>query len=123
MKTIMLLTGGGALVILTSYQSATDRGLREKLKNKGIEKFVSFEIPLDLARERYGARFSVIESDLHESDDLRVLDYNADRAFRLFRFDELGPPVVFEPQADGAESAERPAAVTAEPPKPVFRPT
>ena len=29
--------------------------------------------------------------DLHESDDLRILDYNGERAFRLFRLAELGP--------------------------------
>ena len=37
----------------------------------------------------YGATFT-------ESDDLRVLDFNGDRAFRLFRFSELGPPIMYE---------------------------
>jgi hypothetical protein len=98
MKSILLLAGGGPLVILTSFDSATDHGLLKKLETKGIDKFVAHDIPLDLARERYGAHFTIVEHDLHESDDLRVLDYNGERAFKLFSFDELGPPVLYESQ-------------------------
>ncbi len=96
MKTIMLLTGGGPLVILTSFDSVTDPGLLGKLEGKGIDKFAAHEIPLDLARARYGAHFTVVENDLRETDDLRILDYNGERAFKLFSFDELGPPVLYE---------------------------
>jgi hypothetical protein len=38
----------------------------------------------------------VVQHDLHESDDLRVLDYNGQRAFNLFRFDEIGPATLYE---------------------------
>ncbi len=96
MKTIMLLTGNGPLVILTSFDSVTEPALLKKLESKGIDKFAAHEIPLDLSRARYGAHFTVVEHDLHETDDLRVLDYNGDRAFRLFSFDELGPPILYE---------------------------
>jgi hypothetical protein len=34
--------------------------------------------------------------DLHESDDLRVLDFDGDRAFRLFHLAEFGQPVLHE---------------------------
>ena len=44
---------------------------------------------------RYG-HYDVVIRDLHESDDLRVLDYNGERAFRLFRFDELPAPIVHD---------------------------
>ena len=84
------------MVILTYYDSVTEHGLLNKLETKGIDKFVAHEIPLDLARKRYGAHFSVVEHDLRETDDLRVLDYNGDRAFKLFSFDELGPPITYE---------------------------
>lgn len=97
MKAFMLLTGSGPLVILTSYESVTDPGLLEKLKAKGVEKFIAYEIPVELARERYDGHFDIVVRDLHQTDDLRVLDYDGNRAFRLFRFSELGPPVVYEP--------------------------
>jgi len=96
MKAIMLLTGGGAMVILTSFPSATDVGLLKKLEYKGIDKFIAYNIPLDLAKQRYGTHFAVVAGDLHETDDLRVLDYNDARAFKLFHFAELGQPTVYE---------------------------
>lgn len=103
MKVFMLLTGSGPLVILTSYASVADAPLVKKLRAKGIDKFLAYEIPLELAKSRYGGHFSVVEHDLRENDDLRVLDYDGARAFRLFRFDELGPATVSEPDRAEAE--------------------
>jgi hypothetical protein len=83
-------------MILTSHESIEDPVVLEKLGAKGIDKFLSYTVPYDLAAERYGGHFNVVANDLHETDDLRVLDYNGERAFRLFRFDELGPMVAHE---------------------------
>src|SRR6478609_6848305 len=96
MKSHLLLTASGPLLILTSHESLRDPNLLEKLKHKGIGKFVAFEVPVSLARERYGGHFQAVESDLHETDDLRVLDFNGQRVFQLFRFDELGAPILQE---------------------------
>lgn len=96
MKALLLLTGSGPIVILTSYPSADEPKLLEKLAVKGIRKFVAFEIPLDLAKQRYAGHFPVVAHDLHETDDLRVLDYDGQHAFQLFRFSELGAPVLHE---------------------------
>ena len=99
-RAFLMLTAGGPLVILTSYQSVREPDMLRKLKAKGITKFVAYPIPLDLARDRYGAHFFVVERDLDETEDMRVLDYNGERAFSLFRFDELGPPETYEATAD-----------------------
>ncbi len=96
MKSILLFTASGALIVLTSYASAEDARLLEKLKLKGIGKFIAFEIPLDLTKERYGAHFRTVSHDLHETDDLRVLDFDGQRALRLFRFQELSGPILHE---------------------------
>ncbi|MES9823936.1 MAG: hypothetical protein ABW127_05845 [Candidatus Thiodiazotropha endolucinida] len=96
MNTFMLMTGSGPLMILTSHTSIEDPLILEKLASKGIEKFLAYEVPYDLAKKRYGGHFNVVANDLHESDDLRVLDYNGERAFKLFSFAELGSPVVHE---------------------------
>ena len=90
MKVFLLYTGSGPLVILTSHESIEDRRLLEDLAAKGIEKFFAFEIPYELAKERYGGHFAVVCNELAGTDDLRVLDYNGQRAWNLFRFDELG---------------------------------
>ncbi len=96
-KVAMLFTGSGPIVIMTSHDSVTDRDLLEKLRAKGIERFLAHELPLELAKSRYGGHFQTVLNDLHETDDLRVLDYNGERAFGLFRLKELGPPLIHDP--------------------------
>jgi hypothetical protein len=96
MKAFMLFTGSGPLVILTSHEAITDPALLAKFSAKGIDKFIAHEVPLELARQRYGGHFKVVVEDLHENDDLRILDYNGERAFRLFELSELGAPILHE---------------------------
>ena len=96
MKTFLFVTGNGSIVVLTTYQSVTDGGLLKKLENKGLHKFIAFEIPAELARDRYGPLYQAAAEDLRLSDDLYVLDFSGERAFGLFRFDELGAPVVYD---------------------------
>jgi len=97
MKVYFLFTGSGPLVVATSFNSIEEPRLLEKLKAKGIKKFIAHEIPLDLAQSRYHGHFEHAEHDLHETDDLRVIDYNGERAFQLFRFSEFGPEILYEP--------------------------
>jgi hypothetical protein len=99
MKAVMLFTGSGPIVILTSHDSVTAPALLGKLKAKGIERFFAYELPLDIAKARYGGHFQMVLNDLHEADDLRVLDYNGERAFALFRLNELGTPVIYDPNS------------------------
>ena len=99
MKAYMLMTASGPIVILTSHASMLDNTLIKKLAEKGIKKFVAYEISISLAEQRYGTHFSVVRGNLRETDDLRVLDEDGDRAFKLFRFDELGSPLAYEPAA------------------------
>src|SRR5215469_18632975 len=95
MKCYMILTDTGPITVLTSH-ATIDPSLVEKLAAKGIDKFVACEIPIAVAEQRYGGHFRVVKEDLQESDDLRVLDEDGGRAFKLFRFDQLGPLIPFE---------------------------
>jgi len=97
MKAYMLITGSGPIVVLTTCVSIVDNAVLTKLAEKGIGKFVALEIPIELAERRYGNHFLVVRGDLRQTDDLRVLDEEGDRALKLFHFDELGPPVPYEP--------------------------
>jgi len=108
MKAALIFTGSGPIVILTSYESLTDETLIAKLRAKGLEKWIAFELPLTQCRQRYGAHFDVVCEDLQQADDLRVLDYNGHRVLELFRFDELGEPIFYEP-------AKRPAPQPSQP--------
>ncbi len=98
MRCYFLFTAGGPLVILTSYDSIENPDLLKRLSSKGIDKFIAHEVPVALAQSRYGKHFDVVLEDLHESDDLRVLDYSGERAFNSFSFRELGTPTYHEGQ-------------------------
>lgn len=98
MKAALLFTATGPLVIVTSHPSVTSDALTEKLRAKGIDKFIGYELPLETVRERYGGHYNVVMNDLHEQDDLRVLDFNGNRIYQLFRLSELGESFLYEPQ-------------------------
>lgn len=93
MKAGLFFTGSGPILILFTYSSLDDPGLVEKLKAKGIDKYAAFEVPVDLCRERYGARFPSVAQSLGEKDDLQVLDYNSPHAFYTFKWEEMTGPV------------------------------
>lgn len=105
MKSGLILTGNGAMIYLTSHGSFLDEDLIGKFEAKGIAKFVACEVPLELARERYGRHFDVVLADLRETDDLRILDYEGYRAFRMFSFKELGEPFFYEGASAPAPSS------------------
>ncbi len=53
-KVAFLFTGSGPLVIVTSHESLQDPALLEKLSAKGITKFIAYEVPIEIAEQRYG---------------------------------------------------------------------
>ena len=101
MKAYLLVTGSGPIVVLTSHASMLDIALIAMLARKGIDKFIAYEIPIDVAEQRYGTHFWVVKGDYRETNDLRVLDEDGEHAFKLFRFNELGPAIMYEPPSDG----------------------
>ena len=101
MKGYFLFTSSGPLVILTSYDSIQDPDLLKRLTAKGLTKFIAHEISLDTARAKYGKHFDIVLEDLNETDDLRILDYSGERAFRNFSFTELGAPHYYEAKGAG----------------------
>ena len=100
MKAGLLITGSGTLVYLTSHKKFMDESLIENFESKGIEKFIAYEVPIEEAKKRYGRHFDVVRTDLKETDDLRILDYEGCRAFRMFSFKELGKPMMYEKEKE-----------------------
>lgn len=96
MKAYFLFTASSPLVILTSYDFIKSPELLESLAAKGLRKFIACEVPVDLCRERYGRHFDVVCGNLRESDDLRILDYSGERAFKNFSFRDLGSAIFHE---------------------------
>lgn len=97
MKAGLIFTGSGAILILTSYESFAHPVFVEKMSAKGIRKFISYEIPMELVKKKYGHRFDIVMQDLHQTNDLRVLDYNGHNIFSVISFAEMGQPTLYEP--------------------------
>jgi len=96
MKAGIIFSGSSPLLILTSYSSFADGKFVDKLRTKGVMKFIAFEVPVDLVKGKYGLHFDIICGDLKQSDDLRVLDYNGHNIMGLFSFKDLGSPIYYE---------------------------
>jgi hypothetical protein len=96
MKSGIIFTGTGPILILTTYESFDDPKLVEKLKVKGIQKFIASEISLEKVKAKYGNQYNVVMGDLHQTDDLRVLDYNGHNVFYNFEFSEMGELIYHE---------------------------
>ena len=90
MKTFLVFTGTGPVLFLSSFDKIDDPRVLEKLKDKGITKFIAYEVDVDVAKQRYGLRFDRNVADLEGVEDIRVLDYDGSHAFRQFSFSELG---------------------------------
>ena len=96
MKAGIFFTGTGPILILTTYDALDDSRLIEKLLAKGIKKFMAYEVSDEKVKEKYGMQYKTILGDLHQTDDLRVLDYDGHHVFYNFSFEELGTPVFYE---------------------------
>jgi len=101
MKAGMIISGSGALIYLTSHEKFMDDNIIKKFEAKGIDKFIAYELPVDEAKRRYGGHFDIVVQDLRETDDLRVLDYEGCRAFKMFSFKEMGEPYIYEKTPTG----------------------
>lgn len=96
MKAGMLFTDTGPIVILTSFSSLSDPVLVGRLAEKGIRKFVGFEVPEQEVRETYGNHFTVVMEDLQQNDELRILDEDGQHVFTKLSLKNLGNPVMIE---------------------------
>jgi len=100
MKAGIFFTGSGPVLILTSYDSFTNRNLVKKLDAKGIKKFIAYEIPEPVVRKKYGTHYDTTMSDLKQEDDLRVLDYDGHHIFLEFSLKDLRHPIAYEPKEE-----------------------
>ena len=94
-RAYLLFTGSGPILVLASYPKLTDERLVQKLRYKGIDKFMAYQVDLEAVEERYADAFSSALEDLREAEDLRVLDFNGHQIMANFSLDSLGDPIKF----------------------------
>ena len=96
MKGILVFSGSGPLLILSSYPTIDHPELVAKLKAKGLRKFIAYEVPIDRCKDLYGFTWRDICEDLEGADDMRVLDFDGHRIFLNFSLRALGEAYVHE---------------------------
>ena len=71
MRSYLIFTGTGPILALSTYPELTDERLVDKLRHKGISKFIAYEVALPAVQQRYGQAFASIARDLgaREIDD------------------------------------------------------
>ena len=94
-RAYIIFTGTGPILVLSTYFELIDERLVAKLRYKGIDKFIAYEVALDAVRARYAHSFATVARDLAAAEDLRVLDFNGHQIMANFFFDELGEPIKF----------------------------
>jgi len=94
-RSYLIFTGTGPILVLSTYPQLTDERLIRKLRYKGINKFIAYEVESDAVRKRYQQSFESIVDDLRSVEDIRVLDFNGHQIMANFSLDELGSPIKF----------------------------
>ncbi len=94
-RAYLIFTGTGPILVLSTYPKLTDARLVDKLRYKGIDKFIAYEVDLEAVRQRYPQAFDNIAQDLEGAEDIRVLDFNGHQIMANFSLDELGDPIKF----------------------------
>ena len=94
-RAYLIFTGSGPILVLSTYPKLTDQRLVEKLRYKGIDKFMAYEVDLDAVEARYPESFQDVAGDLRGTEDLRVLDFNGHQIMANFSLDALGDPIKF----------------------------
>jgi len=94
-RAYLIFTGSGPILALSSYPKLTDERLVEKLRYKGIEKFIAYQVDLAAVEQRYAHSFDKVSGDLLDVEDVRVLDFNGHQIMANFSLDELGDPIKF----------------------------
>jgi hypothetical protein len=97
MKSAMLVTDCGPVLVSTSCGSLAEPGFAQALRDKGIDKFIACEVSLDRCRRLYPHRFHERRDDLQQELCVDVLDVR--RIFLNFPFAELGAPLLVDRQA------------------------
>lgn len=100
MKAFIVFTEAEPVLVMTSRAAASNGRLEDGLTAIGFRNFIAHEVPVDGLKERYGIPFEVIESEVREGRDLRVLDSKGSHVFENIRFADLGTCIRHDSRSD-----------------------
>jgi hypothetical protein len=92
-RAYILFTGTGPILLLSTYPSLDDERLITRLRYKGIERALAYEVTPSAVETRYPDTYPAVAGELEGQEDLRVLDFNGHQIMGNFALDELGDPI------------------------------
>lgn len=96
LRSYLIFTGSGPILVVSTYPKLTDERLVQKLRFKGIQRFIAYEVDLEAVGRAYGESYDAAVGDLAASgEDLRVLDFNGHQIMANFSLEALGDPIKF----------------------------
>lgn len=105
MKAGVIFSESGPILIMTTHDRLDEPALASRLGQKGIHKYIAYEVPVETVRERYGQHFNVIMGDRSQTDELRVVDEEGHRVFYNFNLGELNPCPIHHDETEGSRKA------------------
>ena len=102
MTALLIFAECEPIIVVTSRAAIDDGRLAESLTRRGFSKFIAHEVPLEKLRLRYGVPFEVIEADVREGNDVRVLDFNGQNIFENLSLSDLGECIRYDPEPSAA---------------------
>jgi hypothetical protein len=95
LRAYLMFTGSGPILVLSSYPKLTDERLIQKMRYKGIDKFMAYQVDLEAVEERYPQPYSSAVEELEGVEDSQVLDFNGHQIMANFSLEALGDPIKF----------------------------
>lgn len=95
MRCFIVIHGAGAMLVASSFTSATHPILVQRLKANDINRMILMQVPEELVRERYPESYDRV-SRIMGKDEFHVIDFNGSSVFNRFRFGEMGDPMLVE---------------------------
>jgi hypothetical protein len=96
MTAYLVFSESEPMIVVASRAAVSDGRLVDRLRSSGLTKFIASEIPVERLRERYGVPFEVIEADICEGKDVRVLDHSGRNIFENISLADLGSSLLYE---------------------------
>jgi hypothetical protein len=98
LRSYLIFTGSGPILVVSTYPKLTDERLLQKLRYKGIHRFIAYEVDLEAVANIYGDAYAAVAAELggeERQQDLRVLDFNGHQIMANLSLDALGDPIKF----------------------------
>jgi hypothetical protein len=96
MTAYLVLTENEPMIVVMPKPTADDTNPMRRLADAGGERFIAHEVDVELLREQYGVPFEIIEDEIRNGKDVRVLDAVGHRVLDRISLSHLGGRVVFE---------------------------